>query len=155
VLVAFILVANATCGFTTGLVPPTAGCAWHPAQLSRFIIGPSPSATFSTSLKSSLPALNITSSGAVNPVRALPAPAAPPRPPGSLAAEGPGGMSGSVGIKEHPTSASVRDSGSTNFFMATPRASHVQGVWVCLTFWCAEDTAYYARGKPSASQTSK
>jgi hypothetical protein len=50
-------VANATCGLTAGLVPPTAGCAWQPPQLSRFIRGPSPSATCSAPSKSALPAL--------------------------------------------------------------------------------------------------
>ncbi len=30
-------VANATCGFTAGLEPPTAGCEWQPPQLSRFM----------------------------------------------------------------------------------------------------------------------
>src|SRR4051794_32328281 len=32
VLVARIAVAIAICGFSLGLVPPTAGNAWHPAQ---------------------------------------------------------------------------------------------------------------------------
>ena len=29
--------ANATCGFTAGLVPPVAGCEWQLPQPSRFI----------------------------------------------------------------------------------------------------------------------
>ena len=53
--------ANATCGFTAGLEPPTAGCEWQPPQLSRFMVGPSPSATFSASAKSALPALKYSS----------------------------------------------------------------------------------------------
>src|SRR5262245_19468841 len=36
------LVAIATWGLTAGLEPPTAGCIWHPAQLSRLNRGPRP-----------------------------------------------------------------------------------------------------------------
>src|SRR5580700_1438688 len=42
--------ANATCGFETGLDPPTAGCAWHDEQELELKRGPRPPCgTFSTS----------------------------------------------------------------------------------------------------------
>jgi hypothetical protein len=39
-LVAPALLATPTCGFTAGLVPPTAGWAWQPEQLSMLKVGP-------------------------------------------------------------------------------------------------------------------
>src|SRR5438034_7916951 len=114
-------VANATWGFTGGLVPPTAGCKWQPAQLPRFIVGPRPSATSSSSTNSSVPALKKTSSVLVSPARGAPAPAAPPRTPGSRAVDDEstgGGISAQE--KKKPTTASVRSKGTTIVFIATP-----------------------------------
>src|SRR6267154_6284253 len=119
-LVAPFAAANATCGFSAGLVPPTAGCKWQPAQLSRFIAGPRPSATFSTSSKSSLPALNDASSVRVRPTIGAPAPAVPPRIPGSRAAEDESSGSGNSSRKTtNPMAASI-SSATTTFFMAAP-----------------------------------
>ena len=89
-LVAWLSFANATCGFTLGLVPPIAGCEWQPPQLSRFIVGPRPPATSSTSLKSSLLTSKAASWVGVKPDNALPASAPTVRGPGSLALEGGG-----------------------------------------------------------------
>src|SRR5262245_10184150 len=86
------LVANATCGLTAGLVPPTAGCAWQPPQLSRFIVGPKPSSTSSASLKSSLPATKAAICAGVNPANGAPEAAVPVLGPGSRAEVG-GGVS--------------------------------------------------------------
>ena len=77
--------AKATCGFTAGLVPPMAGWLWQPAQPSRFIRGPTPSGTSSTLSKSALPSAKNSNCLAVNPASGAPAPAAPPRTPGSRA----------------------------------------------------------------------
>src|SRR5262249_31293504 len=41
-LVAPYGVATAPCGLPAGLVPPTAGWAWQPAQLSKLKVGPNP-----------------------------------------------------------------------------------------------------------------
>src|SRR4029077_19029862 len=114
-------VANATWGFTGVLVPPTAGCKWQPAQLPRFIVGPRPSATSSSSTNSSLPALKKASSVLVSPARGAPAPAAPLRSPGSRAADDEatgGGISAQE--KKKPPTASVKSNGTTIFFIATP-----------------------------------
>jgi hypothetical protein len=89
-LVAPFLLANATCGFTGGLVPPTLGCAWQPPQLSRFIVGPRPSSGSSASLKSVLPAMNAAVCGGVKLGSGAPASLAPARGPGSLAVDGGG-----------------------------------------------------------------
>src|SRR5262245_23154085 len=58
---------------------------WQPAQLSRFIRGPSPSGTSSASSKSSCPTLKYTRSDGVRSANAVPASAPPPRTPGSTA----------------------------------------------------------------------
>src|SRR6266849_4442412 len=58
---------------------------WHPPQLSRFILGPRPSGTFSTSAKSTAPAVKNAAWVVLNPASCPPAPAAPPRTPGSSA----------------------------------------------------------------------
>src|SRR6267378_3471145 len=58
---------------------------WHPPQLSRFILGPRPSPTFSSSAKSTAPAVKNAAWVPLNPSSCPPAPAAPPRTPGSLA----------------------------------------------------------------------
>src|SRR4029450_4332697 len=79
--------AKAIGGFPGGLVPPSAGWRWQPPQLPRFIVGPRPSATSSSSANSSLPALKNASSVLVSPAMGAPAPAAPPRTPGSRAAD--------------------------------------------------------------------
>src|SRR5215467_3996986 len=70
--------ANATCGFVAGELPPTAGAAWQPPQLSRFILGPRPSGTSSAVLKAVWPALKNAVCPALRPGSGLPAPAAPP-----------------------------------------------------------------------------
>src|SRR5437867_10775434 len=87
VLVAPSASANATWGFTGGLDPPSAGCRWQPPQLPRFIVGPRPSPDSSSSANSSVPSLKNSSSVLVSPAMGAPAPAAPPRTPGSRAAE--------------------------------------------------------------------
>src|SRR6185295_17119504 len=81
------------CGFNLGLDPPTPGNLWHPAQLSRLKRGPSPSSvsgivpsTEATSANASWPELKNLPSFTVNPGIAPPAPAAPPRTPGSVCA---------------------------------------------------------------------
>src|SRR5258706_6652691 len=78
-------------GFTEGLDPPTAGCLWQPAQLSRLKRGPNPASvpgtlpvTDATSLNESSPALKNFASLVVKPAIAPPAPAAPLRGPGSV-----------------------------------------------------------------------
>src|SRR3981189_554901 len=76
---------NPISGLIAGLVPPTDGCAWQPPQLSRFIRGPSPSATRSDSAKSVWPAEKYSSWFADRPSRDAPAPAVPGRTPGSTA----------------------------------------------------------------------
>src|SRR5215472_2232575 len=77
--------AKSTCGFVLGELPPIAGAAWQPPQLSRFILGPSPSSTSSAVLKAVWPAVKNACWPAVRPESIPPAPAAPPRTPGSLA----------------------------------------------------------------------
>src|ERR1051325_5208789 len=88
-------VASPTCGFWNGLEPPTAGWAWQAAQLREVERGPRPTpssperapATESTSRKRSLASLKklrmVAGLLASTEERALPAPAAPPRTPGS------------------------------------------------------------------------
>ncbi len=119
-LVAPSSVANATWGFIAGLVPPTAGCKWQPAQLPRFIVGPRPSATPSSSSKSSLPASKDASSVPVSPAMGAPAPAAPTRAPGSRAAEDESSADGiSSRKRKNPTTARISRA-TTIFFMAAP-----------------------------------
>src|SRR5216684_2136545 len=121
VLVAPFTAANATWGFTAGLVPPTAGCKWQPPQLPRFIVGPRPSATVSSSSKSSLPALKNASSVLVSPAMGAPAPAAPPRTPGSLAAEDESSEDGiSSRKRKKAMTTSTKISAITAFLIATP-----------------------------------
>src|SRR5579859_3157217 len=86
-------VASATCGLSAGLVPPTAGWAWQAAQLRELYRGPRPlpasmvPETESTSLKRSRPSLKksrmVVGLLAATEVRGWPAPAGPPRTPGS------------------------------------------------------------------------
>src|SRR5438309_10776424 len=119
--VAPFAVANATWGVTAGLVPPTAGCIWQPPQLPRFIVGPRPSLTSSSSWNSSRPAWKNASSALVSPEMGAPAPGAPPRTSGSRAA---GDESTADGISEqgqnHPTTTSAKSSGMTKFFIVDP-----------------------------------
>src|SRR5262245_37264556 len=117
-LVAPALLANAIWGFTGGLVPPTAGCRWQPPQLSRFIVGPRPSGTVSSSTKSSLPASKNAISFCVSPAIAPPAPAAPSRTPGSLA--GGDGSTGTEQATTRPATASAVTNSVPNVFIATP-----------------------------------
>src|SRR5262245_35674041 len=117
-LVAPALFANAIWGFTGGLVPPTAGCRWQPPQLSRFIIGPRPSRTVSSSTKSSLPASKNASSLFISPAIAPPAPAAPPRTPGSLA--GGDGSTGTEQATTRPATANAVTNSAPNVFITTP-----------------------------------
>src|SRR6266571_3740199 len=120
VLVAPFALANATWGFAAGLVPPTAGCRWQPPQLPRFIVGPRPSLASSSSANSSVPALKNASSVLVSPAMGAPAPAAPPRTPGSRAAEDESSGSGiSSGKRKKPATARTK-SRAMAFFMDTP-----------------------------------
>src|SRR5690349_11084168 len=73
-----------------GLVPPVAGCAWQLRQLSELNRGPSPASvsgivpvTDWISENASKPASKNFASLRVNPETRAPAPAAPPRNPGS------------------------------------------------------------------------
>src|SRR5262245_12653333 len=86
------VVAKVNCGLTSGELPPVAGWAWQPPQLSRLKRGPTPSATSSADAKSSLPSSkNATSPPAPpgvvggGPGGGRPGPAGPPRTPGSSA----------------------------------------------------------------------
>src|SRR5947208_3361893 len=120
VLVAPSALANSTWGFTGGLDPPSAGCRWQPPQLPRFIVGPRPSPDSSSSANSSVPALKNASSVLLSPAMGAPAPAAPPRTPGSRAAEDESSGDGNSSRKrKKPTTASI-SSATTSFFMATP-----------------------------------
>src|ERR1700733_11131032 len=99
VLVAPSSVASATWGLgigswglvSPGLVPPTAGWAWHMAQLLPLNVGPRPEPasivpeTESTSLKRASDWLNKSCSLAFSDGKKLPAAAAPARGPGSFA----------------------------------------------------------------------
>src|SRR5580658_7453454 len=89
-------IATATSGFVDGLVPPTVGWAWQPAQLFRLNRGPRPVPlivpagaslivpdTEATSLNWASAAVNKLSSAGPRPGSAPPAPAGPPRTPGS------------------------------------------------------------------------
>src|SRR6266852_1109449 len=100
VLVAPSSVASATCGLgralirllRPGLVPPTAGSAWHCAQLLPLNVGPRPRlpspgmlpVTDWTSLKVVSAWLKNATSLALRVGKAPPAPAGPPRGPGSV-----------------------------------------------------------------------
>src|SRR5277367_1562661 len=100
VLVALSSVARRTCGFGVGfcglfmpgLLPPTAGCAWHWAQLLPLKVGPRPDPaspgilpeTESTSLKRASACVKKDFSFALSDGYAPPAPADPPRGPGSV-----------------------------------------------------------------------
>src|SRR5262245_33673376 len=77
--------ASGTWGLSLGLLPPTAGWMWQPAQLSRLKRGPRPSATVSDSAKSALPASKSAVCVVLSPLTDLPAPASSFRTPGSLA----------------------------------------------------------------------
>src|SRR5207249_2567209 len=99
-------------GFTDGLVPPTAGCAWQPAQLSRLNLGPRPGSVSSpsivppwtdcTSLKASRPASKNSPSKLLRPSIGLPAPGGSPRTPGSVA------MKPAYRLTDAPNSRSAR-----------------------------------------------
>src|SRR3954469_1367538 len=96
-------VAKAICGLTVrtcprlgcGLVPPTAGWAWHAAQLFALKVGPrplpsspaTPPETESTSMKTSRAALKKLISSVPRPRIGPPALAEPPRGPGSVWAD--------------------------------------------------------------------
>src|SRR5215472_1317465 len=88
-------VATATCGLVKGLEPPTSGCAWQPEQLFMLKRGPRPAPsspaivpdTESISWNVSLEFAKKACSAAFSPGNAPPAPDAPPRTPGSWAAE--------------------------------------------------------------------
>ena len=76
-------------GFRAGLDPPPAGCAWQDKHWFELKRGPSPlllpPVTTSMSANLASPSEKNALSSAVRPCRGLPAPAAPPRTPGSLA----------------------------------------------------------------------
>src|SRR5881396_2391622 len=112
---------NATCGFTAGLLPPVPGWLWQPAQLSRFIRGPSPSATTSTSSKSALPSVKKADCLAVNPAIGPPAPAGPPRTPGSRAVDDSWDDAISICKENRAATAAAKDSGAISLlFMVAP-----------------------------------
>src|SRR5882724_8968403 len=89
--------ASVTCGLVKGLVPPTAGWAWQKAQLLKWKPPPRPTPasivpdTESTSEKRPSPSLKksrmVTGVLAATDANGWPAPAAPPRTPGSLCAQ--------------------------------------------------------------------
>src|SRR6267143_927350 len=85
VLPGAIMLARTTWGlFVGGLDPPTAGDIWHPAQESRLNLGPKPSATASTCVNWDKPGLMKNApSPCVSLASGWPAPAEPPRIPGS------------------------------------------------------------------------
>ena len=84
-------IALSNCGLRSGLLPPLPGVAWQPPQFSRLKDGPRPVASASRMLpstecdvlKSSAPSVNADSCPAVRPGSGSPAPAGPPRGPGS------------------------------------------------------------------------
>src|SRR5579863_5669617 len=80
-------VATAIIGFCGGLDPPAAGCAWQDKHWFELKRGPSPlllpPVTTSISANLASPSLKKALSSAVSPNRGPPAPAAPPRTPGS------------------------------------------------------------------------
>ena len=86
-LFAPLSVATAIKGFCAGLVPPGAGCAWHERHWLELKRGPSPlfepPCTTSTSMNLAAPSWKKALSSAVRLLRGSPAPAAPPRTPGS------------------------------------------------------------------------
>src|SRR5262245_1052142 len=88
-LIAPNALASGTWGLSLGLLPPTAGWVWHPAQLSRLKRGPRPSATVSGSAKSSRPASKNAFCVALRPFSGLPAAPGSTRTPGSLATNWP------------------------------------------------------------------
>src|SRR4029077_12217415 len=92
VLVAPALAAIAGNGLVAGLVPPIAGCEWHAAQLSALKRGPRPwpgapetvPDTESISWKTSCADVKNCCCSVVSPGADPPAPAGPPRTPGSV-----------------------------------------------------------------------
>src|ERR1700730_139438 len=83
-------VATAIKGFCAGLVPPGEGCAWHARHWLELKRGPSPlfepPCTTSTDVNLVNPSWKKVFSSDVRLLRGLPAPAAPPRTPGSTGA---------------------------------------------------------------------
>src|SRR6266404_1193084 len=129
-LVAPLAFANATWGLANGLVPPVAGCAWQPAQASRFILGPRPSSMLSTCSNSSLPTWKTASSAALRPATGLPASAVPKRTPGSLAT---GSSEDAVltSKRNEPAAAAASKNGSANLvftgFSLPPEPANTMG----------------------------
>src|SRR5271169_2307952 len=84
-------VATAIKGFCAGLEPPASGCEWQERHWFELKRGPRPlllpPATDSISRNLVSPSLKNALSSAVSPGKGAPAPAAPPRTPGST---GPG-----------------------------------------------------------------
>src|ERR1700722_520651 len=76
-------------GFCAGLDPPAEGCEWQDRHWLELKRGPKPlflpPVTTSISANLASPSLKNALSSAVKPCRGLPAPAAPPRTPGSVA----------------------------------------------------------------------
>src|SRR5271155_2902883 len=83
-------VAIAIMGFCAGLDPPAAGCAWQDRHWFELKRGPSPlllpPVTTSISANLASPSWKKAFSSDVRPFRGLPAPAVPPRTPGSMGA---------------------------------------------------------------------
>src|SRR5437879_86465 len=100
-----VRVATAISGLEAGLVPPGPGCKWQPRHWFELKRGPRPlwsaPVTVLTSAKRVRPSLKNVVSSAARPFSGPPAPAAPPRTPGSTALDCTGPIS------EHP--ASIRD----------------------------------------------
>src|ERR1700720_1164096 len=80
-------VATAIKGFCAGLVPPPAGCEWQDKHWLELKRGPrplfAPPVTASISANLACPSWKNAVSSAVRPLSGVPAPAGPPRTPGS------------------------------------------------------------------------
>src|SRR6516164_9825933 len=78
-------------GFFAGLVPPMLGCEWQEKHWLELKRGPSPLfeplVTTSTSANLACPSWKNAVSSAVRPFSGVPAPAGPPRTPGSTGAD--------------------------------------------------------------------
>jgi len=84
-------VATAIKGFCAGLDPPAAGCEWQERHWLELKRGPSPLfeplVTTSTSANLACPSWKNAVSSAMSPFSGVPAPAGPPRTPGSTGAD--------------------------------------------------------------------
>src|SRR2546428_2338637 len=110
-------VAMAISGFRAGLDPPAAGCEWQEKHWFELKRGPSPllvpPVTTSISANLTNPSLKNAVSSAVRPGRGAPAPAAPPRTPGST-----GPFAVCAGMRAHEV-AKTAATNAPNAFKAT------------------------------------